>query len=190
MATEHSRRLFFALWPEESIAERIAAATALHERAAGGRAIPPRKLHLTLAFLGSVAASRLPCVRAAAGALRGAPFELLLCRVEHWARPRILALAPAESPPALAALVADLWRALAACAYEPETRPFRAHLTLAREARPPRGVRLEIDPIAWQVRELCLTESITDPRGARYERLQSWPLAHDNLGAPASPNAL
>ena len=186
MTTERVRRLFFALWPDDPVRGRIETATLLHLRAAAGRPMSVRNLHVTVAFLGAVTESRLGCVQDAGGAVCGTPFDLVLSSVEYWRRQRLLCVQPVETPPALAALAAEVWRALAACAFEPETRPFRTHMTLVRDARAPRGVANEIEPIVWRVRELTLVESITDPRGARYEPLQTWTLAHVNPGAAAS----
>ena len=62
-----------------------------------------------------------------------------------------------ESPAALDALVARLAEALRARGFALEARPFRPHLTLARDARAPRGLAPDIEPIFWPVRELALS---------------------------------
>ena len=178
--TERTRRLFFALWPDEGTRARIVGRTADYVRSAGGRPTARENLHVTVAFLGRIAESGLEGVSEAAGRVTGQPFELALARVDHWKRSRILSLRPIETPAVLVALVADLWQALSACAFERETRPFRAHITLARDARAPRGLAPEIEPLVWRVHELSLIESVTAPEGARYERLRSWPLAREN----------
>jgi 2'-5' RNA ligase len=179
---ERRHRLFFALWPDESIRDRIVDATAPHLRAAGGRSTPRANLHVTLAFLGGVAESRLAPLTDAARRIASPTFDLVLDRVEHWRRQRLLSLEPSTPPPALDELIAKLRRALAASEFELESRPFRAHLTLARDARAPRGVEPAIAPIVWRVTELSLVESTTAPQGSRYTRLQSWPLVTANPG--------
>ena len=173
--TERAHRLFFALWPDDTTRARISERTAEHVRAAGGRPTPRESLHVTVAFLGSVAEARLACIAEAAGRVAGSAFELVLTHVEHWRRSRILSLQPDQSPANLGMLVAELWQSLRACAFEPEARPFRAHVTLARDARAPRGLAFDIEPVVWRADELSLLESITTPEGARYERLLSWP---------------
>jgi len=196
IGAEHARRLFFALWPDDATRAAIAERSAAHVRAAGGRAIPPEKLHVTLAFLGSVAESRLPDVRDAAGRVRAAPFEMALLRVTYWRHPRLLCLQPAGVPEALAALVGALREPLRACGFEPDPRPYRAHVTLAREARPPRGLDDEIEPVSWTIRELSLVESLTLSSGAQYERLQTWPLtadiqpSHDGFPRSGAPHSV
>jgi 2'-5' RNA ligase len=177
--SERARRLFFALWPDDATRAAIVGRSAAHVRAAGGRAIAPEKLHVTLAFLGGVAESRLPAVLEAAGRVRAAPFEMALLRVTYWRQTRLLCLQPDDMPEPLAALVGALREPLRACGFEPDPRPYRAHVTLAREARPPRGLADTIEPIHWMIRELSLIESITLHTGAQYGRLQSWPLTED-----------
>jgi 2'-5' RNA ligase len=183
LTTERARRLFFALWPDDETRARIVAATAAHVHAAGGRTIPRENLHVTVAFLGGVADSRMACVcDAASTAVGGGALDLVLDRVEHWKRQRILALESPESPAPLVALVARLWQSLERCGFAAESRPFRCHVTLAREARAPRDLPPGVGPILWRVGELSLMESVTAPEGARYERLRQWPLASDIPG--------
>jgi 2'-5' RNA ligase len=70
-------------------------------------------------------------------------------------------------------------------AFVPETRPFRPHLTVARARRADRP-RAPRSPFAGaaesEVRELGLYRSELLPGGARYTRLERFP-----LGAPAAP---
>jgi RNA 2',3'-cyclic 3'-phosphodiesterase len=175
---ELRRRLFFALWPDDTARAAIVERTAAQVKAAGGRRVPPANLHVTVAFLGSITEPVRMCLEAGAGALRAHVFELALERVAHWRGSRVLCLEATQTPPALLALVDAVAEVQRACGLRPEQRPYRAHLTLARDARAPRGPAPAIEAIAWPVQALHLIESITAPAGARYERLQSWPLEH------------
>lgn len=179
--TERALRLFVALWPDDATRARIDAATAAHLRAAGGKPMGAARLHVTVAFLGSVGESRVPGLGAAlaSAAASARAFDLTLRKVAWWRRQRLLALEPDETPAALLELVDATWSALAGCGFARETRPFRTHLTLAREAREPRGLAHEIEPVEWRVRALTLVASATLPSGAVYEPLASWPLAHE-----------
>ena len=179
---ELQRRLFFALWPDDATRGRIVDATARQVLAAAGRTPPRENLHVTLAFLGGVPESRLAPLADAAGQIASPAFDLVLDRIEYWRRQRILSLEPSASPPALDELVAKLRQALGACDFALESRPFRAHLTLARDARAPRDVAHDLEPIVWCVTDLALVESITAPQGSHYTRLQSWPLVPTNPG--------
>lgn len=172
---DKAHRLFFALWPggplRQALAERVAALVP----PGTGRVQRPDQLHLTLEFMGSVPAARLPEVVEAATAVRAEPFELVLDGLEYWRRPQVLCLVAREIPPALADLVQALRAALAARGFETERRPFRAHLTLARKvARPP-------DPapagaFRWPAADFVLVESITERSGSVYRPLAAWPL--------------
>jgi 2'-5' RNA ligase len=101
--------------------------------------------------------------------------ELRFDAVEFWRRPEVLCLVAREVPPPLADLVAQLRAALAAQGFEPETRPFRAHVTLARKVTQPVATA-PFDPLDWPVVEFALVESITDRSGSIYTPLASWRL--------------
>jgi len=77
--------------------------------------------------------------------------------------------------------VAELWQGLAGCGFTPESRPFRAHVTLTRKGRshPPQDLPA---PIAWPVREFVLVSSLSVPEPPRYKVLQRWPLAGECTG--------
>ncbi len=168
------RRLFFAIWPDAGL---TAALAKISEGlpAHGGRAHHPADLHITLVFLGEIRPEQLPCVEQVADAIQGVPFTLKLDRVGYWPRPRIPWVGPAETPEPLQALVQDLQCGLQECGFKPERRPYKAHVTLARKARPIPAARLE-EPLAWQVREFVLAASHSGPKPPRYEVLKRWPL--------------
>ena len=141
--------------------------------------VEPALYHLTLQFLGEVTAARLPAFAAALDALAGRPrFALRLgesLRLPPGRRARVFALALAEGFAPLAELAGAVTTATAALGVEPERRPFRAHLTLARAPRegtlPP-----ELDagrwtpPVlpAWEPDGFTLFESLLHPRGPEY----------------------
>jgi 2'-5' RNA ligase len=173
--TEPRQRLFFALWPDATLRQSLAKSS----RELLGRRVkqvPAANLHITLAFAGPVTAPVRDCLMAAAGGIRAAPFELVIDHVGHWPRPRILWAGPTHTPPALWALVEALNLAFESCGLQRETRPFQAHITLARKVgrAPPAPVVLE--PVVWSISDFSLMESVTDARGASYRRLVSWKL--------------
>jgi 2'-5' RNA ligase len=132
-------------------------------------------LHLTLAFIGNVAAEQLACMRAAAAGVVAEPFELQLDRFGYWKRPRIAWLGCEQTPDALSELVASLNIALGDCGYQPESRPFQGHVTLVRKAQggePP----ADFAALSWPVTDFCLVESVGGPDGVNYEVIARWPL--------------
>ena len=183
--TRDTLRLFFALWPDEETRARLVQHTRKITSSSGGRRVPAENLHITLAFLGSIAAHRLECVLDAAGGIATEEFSVTLDRVGHWPRPQILWFGPEHAPPAMAALAEALWSALERCHVERERRPFSAHLTLARKVRRVPVAADAVRPVPWVVRDFALVESVTHAQGARYLVRQSWRLSV--ASGPAEP---
>jgi 2'-5' RNA ligase len=170
-----TRRLFFALWPEAETGRRLYELAGQMMRAGAGRRIVSENIHLTLAFLGSVTEADGVCYEQAASAVPGQAFDLTLDHLGGFQRSGILWVGPGLIPEALTGLVHALHQGLRACGYVPEERPFRAHLTLARNLR--HGPEEQpVAPVVWNVRRFSLVQSHTDATGARYEVLQSWEL--------------
>lgn len=170
-------RLFFALWPDDAGRAALAAAARDALLAAGGRAVPQTSWHVTLAFLGSVPVERLPELRAAASGVQAESFTLVLERLECFRRARVLAATPAGTPAEAEALATQLREQLLAADFTPDIKPFRAHLTLAREvAARVGGDVLRMMPVALRCVSFALVESRTECAGALYSVLESWPL--------------
>lgn len=148
-------------------------ATRIRVANCGGRAVPCANLHLTLAFLGSVPEERLPALLATAAAVRSEAFSLVIDRIEHFRRSRVLAATPTRVPVAAGALAAALRERLPADGFAVDVKPFRAHLTLAREVvRAPEPASL--DPIHLECTEFTLVESRTESSGAIYSVRGAW----------------
>lgn len=169
-----TQRLFFALWPNGAVREALAELLKGEPRRIGRR-VPDTNLHLTLAFIGNVTAEQRACMEAAARAVEAAPFTVILDRLGHWPRPRIVWAGASATPPALIDLVARLNAGLSGCGYQPEQRPYQAHVTLSRKAQAaPR--RREVPPIVWPAEDFCLVESVSEEQGSVYRVLARWPL--------------
>lgn len=170
-------RLFFALWPDEPVRAAIARKTEALAVSLGGRRVPPANLHVTLAFLGDVAADRLERIEASAERVRLEPFAIALSRLDLWGRARVLVLQDPEPPAGLFDVVAQLQRSLRVAGLDLEDRPYRMHVTLARNV--PRGLSLvetatAIEPIAWPVRSFVLIQSRVSQAGSEYGVLKEW----------------
>lgn len=103
----------------------------------GARWVRTENLHLTVRFLGATDPARVPIVGDAvhAAAAGRAAFRVRLAGAGGFpslGRPRALWLGIVEGAPELAAINAALDGPLAALGWEPESRPFRPHLTVAR----------------------------------------------------------
>lgn len=167
-------RLFFALQPDAGVRSRLWQ-LARSLPLARARLTHPDDLHATLAFLGMVDSGRLEQVTAVASRISGKAFKLQIDQLDYWPRPKVAWAGPSEIPAALTALVEQLWSGLAECGFEPDPRPYRPHITLARK-----GGRIAaggIDPpIPWEVHDFVLMQSLPVVEPPRYNVLQRWPL--------------
>jgi 2'-5' RNA ligase len=171
-------RLFVALDLPGAAVGALAAFRAAAADEAVWRPLGDDTLHVTLAFLGYRPEDDVAAVAGVLGGLRGhAPPALSLgaALLLPPRRARVLAVALVDASGALGALQAQLAAALAAAGvYEPEARPFRPHVTVARlraGARAPRSVDAVPEPIAFRAGSVVLYRSHVGRGGARYEPL-------------------
>lgn len=159
-------RAFVALdLPAAQRAELAAHLAECARRATGHRWVEPESLHLTLRFLGHLDPEALARVRAELAGVRGAPFRLALGQPGGFgprAAPRVVWIGVEEGVEECARLAAAVETACRAAGLDPEERPFRAHVTLARARS--EGARLPALPpppalAAWTAGELVLYES-------------------------------
>ena len=172
---ERQHRLFFALWPSDMLRSTLAPLIRALQPPGVGRPQRPDQWHVTLEFLGSVPASRVAAARDAAAQVRASSCEIVFDAVEYWRRPEVLTLVARDLPPPLESLVVQLRAALATRGFEPESRPFRAHLTLARKVTNPVSP-VSFEPLRWPAADFALVESITDRSGSVYTPLAIWNL--------------
>lgn len=176
-----SRRLFFALWPDAAMRERLARAVHGALRGCGGRPVPLAQWHLTLAFLGAVPLARvgeLTAVAPAAARAADVPeagLALALGRLVAWPQPQVLCVLPLAPPAALGRLAQGLGDSLRAAGFAPDVKPFRAHVTVARKVTRPSEPR-DVPVVHWRFERFALIESRTLPSGAVYSVVETYPL--------------
>ncbi len=176
MKTE-SARLFFALWPDE--AQRTALTAMTESLPAGlGRHVAPANIHITLLFLGAVAAETRQALEAAATRIAASPFVLTLDHYGYWRKPQVLWAGSRVTPPELRGLVEQLQRAASACGLSVDNRPYQPHLTLCRKVRQPPQLPKFL-PFYWAAADFSLVESRSAPGGVRYEPCRAWALRVD-----------
>lgn len=147
------------------------------------RAVAGSALHVTLHFLGERPAADVPALRAAVAAAAQDPVTLETAGALWLAprRPHVLTCAVRDVEGHLEGLHRALGAALAAATpgWEPERRPLRAHVTVARVRRGerPRAGNVAAAPA---VREgalaVALVASRLAPGGAVHETLERRPL--------------
>lgn len=177
-----SARLFIALWPEAVVRSKIAAAIAGLELS--GRVTAANKLHITLVFLGEVDATRRACIEQSLASIEARPFEFVLSQPVWHRRGAMVWLTAPEVPAALRDLVTQLRAMLVPCGYSPDLRPFRLHLTAARNVRRFKRGRV-FAAISWRVSDFCLVASTLSSSGSEYSIVKRWrlsrALSEDNL---------
>ncbi|MBL8331262.1 MAG: RNA 2',3'-cyclic phosphodiesterase [Rubrivivax sp.] len=164
-----TRRLFTALWPDDDTRARFTQWRSALGWPAAARPISPAKLHLTLHFIGAWPEGRLEELKAALPPLRR-PFVLHLEMLQAW-KGGLVVLTPRSVPAQLEQLFAEQALALRRLGATLEDRPYRPHLSLARDCRLLPSAPRQID-LAWNVQRVDLVES--RPDGA-YQTLASAP---------------
>ena len=172
--TQHSLKLFFALWPDAATRDMLDGVAAQAHQTARGKRVPREALHLTLSFLGATPLSRLDALRAIAAGVRGKSFTLTLDRLGCWSPQKIVWLGIKQIPPALAQLAADVRIALDAGGFRFDARTYVPHVTRVRHADC--GGMGETTVVQWGVQNFALLAS--RPGRPGYDLLGTWPLEH------------
>jgi len=185
-------RLFVAVPLDDAAHERLAAAMADARRTADSHAwrfVRSEGVHLTLKFLGEVDESAVTELRTALGrAVAGAgAFDMEMHGIGAFptpSHPRVLWAGVREGASRLAELASSVDRELTPLGFQPETRAFAAHLTLAR-SRDPRQARSLAGWIAAHadepfgrlpVRAVVLFQSLLSREGSTYLPLATFSL--------------
>lgn len=142
-------------------------------------------LHLTLRFLGEVDEARVPalCQALEGVAEATAPFRVEVEGLGTFGdrrRPKVVWAGVQERSGALEELQGRVERAAVEAGFETESRPFRAHLTLARLKRSHPGLGRALAPRAAlklgasRAGSMTLIQSRLSPEGARYTPVRSF----------------
>jgi RNA 2',3'-cyclic 3'-phosphodiesterase len=177
-------RLFFALWPDAQMRERVADAAAILRLDSAARRVPAENFHLTLAFVGEVSDSKLAAVRQIGCDLRAAACEITLDALEYWPESQAIVAAARDIPVALLELWGQLHRELALHSailqrYRPPTT-LLAHVTLARKVSQAPVLQAK-SPLSWSARSFSLVCSDTRAVRSVYTVVDTWPLL-DEMG--------
>jgi 2'-5' RNA ligase len=180
---DRKRRLFVGIDLDASARDACAAVSERLRRSGyAARFEDPEKLHVTLAFLGYVAAECYAgVVSALVTAAQAAPFAVTLDKLggfPHERRPRIAYAGAREQGAPFRALAETVRREYSALGFEFNNDPV-AHVTIARVKAPSRPLpMIEFPPIALRIECLTLFESLPDRANntSRYERVESVPL--------------
>ncbi len=174
-------RLFVALELPESVLDALVQwRTPVLGAAHALRPVPRESLHVTLCFLGWQEADQVELIGAAVSGVGLRAGLRLAVQGGAWLpprRPRLVAVDLSDPDGSLARVQAALSRTLEAGGwYEPEARPFRPHVTLARVGRRERMRASELPAapsVAFDGARVTLYRSRLGRGGAHYEALVS-----------------
>ncbi len=148
-------RLFVAVnFSPEIKAALMGAIDDLRRQSTGGNFTRADNLHLTLAFIGETLDLR--GARAALAAVSAPPFVLTLNGAGRFGD---LYWAGLEKSAALTALAASMQQALRDRGFAIEKRPFKPHITLARQLRSEGPVSLKVPRLSMTVGRISLMRS-------------------------------
>jgi RNA 2',3'-cyclic 3'-phosphodiesterase len=166
-SVDTSCRVFFALWPEEHLQQKISDIARTVQTECHGNLVAAQNIHLTLVFIGEVKQAAIAQLVEAAKTVELKSFSLRLNRLGYFSQSKAAFLAPEQTPPELSSLVNNLQNALRNAQFSFDSKPFVPHITLLRKA----GMRAEatIEPrIDWEVSGYALVQSRSLKDGVQY----------------------
>ena len=191
-------RVFVGLDIPEPIRDAIARyMDGLRNFAPDVRWVRPESFHITLKFIGEQKTDQVDQIKRELATVKSTPFEIAFRETGFFPnakRPRVFWVG-IQAPDALPQLAAAVDEATARTGVPRENNPYKPHLTLAREGsgrpHPQPGDRpsSKLARLAGKLqslpqpdfgtmtaREFYLYESKLSPSGARYTKLQAFPL--------------
>ena len=180
-------RVFYALVLPPDLRLPIGDIARSTARRVHGRPVPAENLHLTLAFVGEIASSRLPTLIDVGARLQGETMTLVLDRLGGFRRAGVAWIGSSRTPQPLGPFALALARALMAAGIACDERPFHPHMTIVRRCRVPPDEQ-PVGPYVWPIDEFALMQSQTGAEGARYAALAKWPLTPGAGADGAAPN--
>ncbi len=130
---------------------------------------------MTLHFIGNTTFAEKDCLHSQAGKVKAKPFDLQIDQVGYFSKPKVFWLGCQQPPDALFDLQQNLGRLISKCEYQPETRPYSPHVTVARKVAEKPEFR-HLHGIRWCVDRFVLIESVAESGGVRYRVLEEYPL--------------
>jgi 2'-5' RNA ligase len=174
-STDTRLRLFFAAIPDPGAREQIAAASLHLSLEPGARRVPHEDLHMTLAFVGDLAASQLPSMLKVGAAQKERAFSVTFDEYDYWPKAGVIVAAARSIPAELNRLWQQLHREHAGRSRPLESERLRPHVTLARKVSQP-PVLQAMSAFDWRVRDFCLMRSDTSGIQSAYTVVDTWQL--------------
>jgi RNA 2',3'-cyclic 3'-phosphodiesterase len=170
LADAMSKRLFFALWPDDRT--RKSCHDVARQLGGHGRVVMAANLHVTLVFLGATDRRQQALLSQAAARLSIAPMILRFDRLSYWKKPAIACLTASQCDQGVYSVVGALSNAAVDIGMTVDARPYMPHVTLLRKARS--IPQLSFEAVVWRSDEISLVESVSTPAGVRYQVIDRW----------------
>ncbi|HEX6701940.1 MAG TPA: RNA 2',3'-cyclic phosphodiesterase [Gaiellaceae bacterium] len=168
-------RLFCGLRLPDDVAGAVAAWQDAELR--DGRVVPREHLHVTLAFLGHRPREEVEPVAAELRGAAAAAAPIVFEPVRYRETRSVAMVVLADAGGAAGDLARDLHERLRRLGvYEPEKRPWLAHLTVLRFRRPPRLAPSLPELGPFRPSDAALYHSVLRSSGAQYEALETFAL--------------
>lgn len=178
-------RLFFALWPTQTVRQSILDVFSPFGTRLTGVAIQPRNLHITLHFIGNVSTQKKQCLHQAAHLVTAKPFTINLDCFGHFSRARVFWMGMSQIPAELLVLQSRMADSLRTnCEFQQDARPYQPHISLLRKYRVTSAAAEEVmypssKTISWAIEQFVLLESRPSVQGVEYRVVENYPLTCD-----------
>lgn len=176
-SSDQFKRVFFALWPDDSVRSDIESAFNHSTFSAANKlSYSLQNLHLTLHFMGRLELTVIDELASAASSVHAPSFELVLNRFGLFADANVLWLGPEEVPDELLILHQQLQKILQASHLKIDSRAYQPHVSLLRKFRASPDLMEKADDVHWVVRKFALIESVQSAAGVIYQPLAEFSL--------------
>jgi 2'-5' RNA ligase len=164
------RRLFFALYPDDTIRNRF---VDLIQQPPKTHCVSAQNLHLTLHFIGQTDTE--DCLIEQAENILCKPFSLMIDHYGHFNRAKVLWVGPKQSPDELTQLARNCAIFSAKCGNRVQENNFTPHVSLMRKVSD-RPELQHFEPFKWTVNSFCLMVSESNQAGVHYRVVREFPV--------------
>ncbi len=166
------KRLFFALWPNDIVRQKcVAVISSISQESI--RPIANNNIHVTLVFLGNIDSNQEALLIDGADEIVIPEIIINFNRLSYWKKSGILCLTASKPCSELQTVVADLSSLATDLNIKLDERPYKLHVTLARNTQ--LLTRADFEPVQWLSNSFCLVQSHTLPsRLGEYEIIKEW----------------
>jgi 2'-5' RNA ligase len=168
-------RVFFAVFPDKFARTQLTHQAEQLVLMCGGNPVRAQQIHLTLLFLGNIAAHRIGVLQQSMKNIAVKKFEFQLEEICYWRKNRIVYGQAKQFPAELFILVDSLRTTLSEAGLLIERNIYKPHVTLVRQAAYPTSINLDT-PIIWHVSKWFLMQSKQADRSVNYIPLGQWSL--------------